>query len=296
MIITRLNGGLGNQLFQYAIGRKMSFLTKEPLAFDISAYDVKGVGIFRRDYSLSHFNTHARVLDPKESAAARNPYGIFSRISRGFREKVLRRFHAGYEPEILEKRGPMYLEGFWQSERYFLDIRPVILEELTLKDGFSPEAKKVADMMADPALLGDRIPVSLHVRRGDYAYSEATKKHHGLMGQEYYSKALRYVAENAPRNPGGLKVFVFSDDIVWVKENIKVDHDVFYVSELKLPDYEEMRLMSLCRHHVIANSTFSWWGAWLDTGPDKIVVAPQGWVVGNILTPDEILPPSWIRM
>lgn len=319
MILTRLRGGLGNQMFQYAMGRTLSITRDgEPLKLDISGYDTQVQGDTLRSYRLQFFNIKAEIATPKEICNAKYPYGIFSKFLRAFNQKVLRKHYIDFHPELLKKyqnndvskisehessTKPIYLDGFFQSEKYYLD--PAIQE--TLRNDFKLKAEYISTAMKAimETIRATPTSVSLHVRRGDYVTNKAANKAQGLCSIEYYEKAITYI-KSETQNP---HVFVFSDDIEWVKENLALESHfqntfqdtstqeslVTYVSSAGLQDYEEMTLMSECKHHIIANSSFSWWGAWLNANPNKIVVAPKQWTPKNSNHPN-ILPFDWIAL
>jgi hypothetical protein len=167
-------------------------------------------------------------------------------------------------------------------------MREVLLQEFSLKAPLSPGATAIAE-----SIRNSPHAVSVHVRRGDYAESAEARRHYGECGQSYYAQA---VAEISNRRQRPLTIYVFSDDISWVKQNLSFPANTQYVAEDSAPDYERMHLMSLCQDHIIANSTFSWWGAWLNQKNDKMVVGPKPWIPGIDLPVDDILLPEWIRV
>ncbi len=289
MVITSLGGGLGNQMFQYALGRKMAIKNNDLLLLDISVFDVNKSDKHYRHFSLKHFKITNDFATPEQIRALKYPYGNFvSKIRNRLERMILNHDHVGFEPYILKKTGPIYLAGFWQSEKYFKDIRNVLLKEFSLRESFT----KVSQLIADN-IQGSKNSVSLHVRRGDFVESEQNLHIYGsYCDQNYYNRALTFLAKERDT----LSVFVFSDDVEWVRKNIIIPHDTTYISETESPDYERLALMSLCDLHIIANSTFGWWGSWLDNKPGKIVIGPSVWIPGQNLSVDDILPVEWIRM
>jgi hypothetical protein len=176
----------------------------------------------------------------------------------------------------------MYLDGFWQSYKYFEDIRETLLVELELKEWSSTAAAVREQIRSVEA-------VAVHVRRGDYVANAAANRTHGICSPAYYARAIAEIAKCAPNAAW----FVFSDDPEWVGKHISFPQEPAFVSGRGFTDAEELSLIAACKHAVIANSTFSWWGAWLSRNPDKIVVAPCPW--SNIGKPPlaDIIPPSW---
>lgn len=302
MIITRLNGGLGNQMFQYACGRALALRNGDALKLDISGYGRQHPGDAFRTYSLSHFAIKENLADEAEAAQARYPFGIASKYTELFRKKILRQYNVGFNPRILRKKTAgrnVYLDGFWQSESYFSDYAEYIRRDFALKKPLSPAAQAIAQAMR----AGDKNSpsISIHIRRGDVASQGIKNAQYGIATPEYYSKALVRIAENlSARNVRNFRVFVFSDDIEWTKKNIAIPYATTYVSPAVLneglPDYEEIILMSLCDHNIIANSSFSWWGAWLNKNPEKIVIAPARWSTRNEKWHTHTVPESWIRI
>ena len=290
MIIVNLKGGLGNQMFQYALGRKLALKTGQELKLDLTGFDRN----HHRSFGLDIFSIIKNPATKEEIKKIKYPYGWCSKGWRWFRFKILRVHHTGWEPKTLartikklENGQDVYVDGFWQSYKYFENIRENLLLDFALLK--EPLEKRYPDLIAQ---IKNTDSVGLHLRRGDYAANSRVLKEFGACSIEYYRRAIEMLAKkiNQPN------FFVISDDIAWVKDNLKLDHPTVYVSELGTKDYEELMMMSQCRHNVIANSTFSWWGAWLNDNPGKIVVAPEPWFTNNSIKIDDIIPPTWIRL
>lgn len=288
MIVSKIQGGLGNQLFQYALGRRLALDRGVPLKLDLSWYWANRV----RSYGLWHFNICAEMAFPDDialTAGKRNdPMArkLEGQMPYYHRSQVWQQ-HRQFDANILNVKSPVYLHGYWQSEKYFQAIEAILRQELTLKA--SPDAGN----QALAHTIAQVNAVSLHVRRGDYVSSPQAAKVHGLCSLAYYQRAMATVAERvkAPH------FFIFSDDLAWVQENLKTTYPVTYVGQNGADkDYEDLRLMTLCQHHIIANSTFSWWGAWLGANPNKIVVAPQPWLTVPDHDPRDIIPAAWLTV
>lgn len=293
MIIINLKGGLGNQIFQYACGRALAFRNNDNIKLDITGYgESNGIDTMRK-YSLSPFNIKADIASGQEIKKLKYPYGIISKGMRFFRAKILRQFETGLNPKILNHTGSIFLDGFFQTEKYFIDKEKEIRSDLSLKSPLSTKSQQISDLIKNSP-----ISISLHVRRGDYVNDAKTNQNHGTCNAEYYSKALEYINSKIDlnNNINNVKIFVFSDDINWVKENMPLPYPSVYVSSPEIPDYEELILMSKCKHNIIANSSFSWWGAWLNENQNKIVVAPSRWVLKNPENFKDIIPESWYRI
>ena len=265
MIISTLNGGLGNQLFQYAIGRRLSLHFGCPLKLHTINYRQHNGCDTKRDFLLDCFNICADIA------------GDFD----VFQCKQVREVGLQYIPDIFTAgTPPANLVGWWQSEKYFKDIRSFLLNELSLRV-VSNTLKGYTDKL-------DKNVVSIHIRRGDYVSNASTNVYHGSCTLEYYIKALEHFKHYDS------KILVFSDDKEWAKANFNTN--IFTIIE-NLSTVEELILMSKCSDNIIANSTFSWWGSWLNTNPNKVVIAPNRWyqdTTANSL--ENISLPEWIRI
>jgi hypothetical protein len=192
--------------------------------------------------------------------------------------------HHNYWSGINELPISSYLVGYWQSEKYFVKHKEVIRQELTFKNELSPENLATASSLLKTA------SVSLHVRRGDYVSSQATNDVHGVCTLDYYRNAISHMA----RSVESPRFFIFSDDINWVKANLQLDFPCEYIANnVGANSYVDMRLMSMCKHNIIANSSFSWWGAWLNSNPNKIVIAPKKWFA-KALSTEDLIPAKWV--
>jgi hypothetical protein len=193
-----------------------------------------------------------------------------------------------FQPKVLGQRPPAYLDGYWQSEKYFGDVADVIRKDFTVKR--APSAANAAWLDR----IGATVSVSIHVRRGDYVTNADANKFHGTCGIDYYQRAVQMLSSRLGGRP---EFFVFSDDPAWVRANLDLgSHPHHYVTNNDAQtNYEDLRLMSSCRHHIIANSTFSWWGAWLNASPDKVVVAPRRWFRADEMDDRDLVPSGWVR-
>jgi hypothetical protein len=288
MILVQLNGGLGNQLFQYALGRRMSLDRNTELRFDICAF--KGQN---REYKLQHFKVVGSPTSPAEIGEIfRQEKHPLSGIIHGFWEarkpysplQIIDEQGHDFDERILKAPNNVFLRGYWQSEKYFKEIKDVLIREIQLKSPLDSQNKQIAQRI-EPANS-----VSVHIRRGDYVNDPAVANVLGPLPLEYYYEAIEIIQASIP-NPS---LFVFSDDILWAKQNLTVDIPITFV-DINTPDtdYEDIHLMSLCKHHIIANSSFSWWGAWLNPKPEKLVVAPKKWFKKEISNTGDLIPSSW---
>jgi len=286
MLIIKLKGGLGNQLFQYAFGRLIALRRGEDLKLD---KDILGQrGDTYRAYGLDNFNIRAEIASREEVLKVKYPYGLISKALRFFKAKFLRIFHIGFEARMLKTKA-RYLEGFFQSYKYLESIRRELLEEISLKEDIS---LKYGDLLSEFNSLNS---VALHIRRGDYVNNPATKKAHFICDLSYYQKAISLIKVKLNEKNLTPKFFVFSDDINWAKENFKL-FDFIFVSRPEFLDPEELILMSKAKHNIISNSSFSFWSAWLNNNPEKIVIAPALWNRKYRRAYKDLIPEDWLRV
>ena len=292
MVVTHLIGGLGNQMFQFAAARAVSIKYKTSLKLDISSfanYDLhQGFElkrIFNCTTGIASKADLRGVLGWQSSTLA---HRILLRPSMAaFRsKKFVVEPHIDYWCGINELIDDCYIYGYWQSEKYFIDIATQIREDFTFKQPMANHNAKLAEQ------INQVNSVSLHVRRGDYANNPKTTAIHGLISLEYYQAAVKHVVEQVQQP----HFFIFSVDIAWVRENLKIDFPHQYIDHnTGAESYNDMRLMSLCKHHIIANSSFSWWGAWLNRNPEKLVIAPKNWFTHSTDVKD-LLPQNWVKL
>ncbi len=286
MIIINLKGGLGNQMFQYAFGRQLSITKKIELKLDKTGYDKNKY----RSYSLDVFNTQADFATDEEIAKLKYPWGLVSKGWRWFKFKILRLQYIGWFPDMLKVKDNSYIDGFWQSYKYFDDIIDVLAKEFSLKIPLEETHSELIKQMTSTN------SVALSVRRTDYLWPQNLRTI-GICSANYYNKAIDLIASKI-KNP---YFFIVTDDLDWVKENIDFKgYPVFYVSELRKDNsinyYQEMMIMSKCKHGIIANSSFSWWPALLSINPDKIIIAPNPWFTISTVKTEDIIPPTWIKL
>jgi len=288
-------------MFQYAFGRALSMRRQEQLFLDTSLMGTGPTKAFisfgrgskidsPRDYALGALNIKAEIANYELVRA-------FNTKSATFIRKIKRRLFRPNEYKFYIKlvhSRASFFEGSWNNEKYFRDIADSIKHEFTLKNKLGTDAEKIENELIRLKVSKDKKTVSIHVRRGDYISNPYASEQHNIVTMDYYHKALSYLTSKIPKE--NLKVYIFSDDIDWVKENlILVGYDIEYVAG-HIHDYEELHLMSLCDHNIIANSSFSWWGAWLNRNPEKIVIAPEKWIRNPYINTKDVCPPEWIRI
>ena len=297
MIFVKLAGGLGNQLFQYATGRRLAWYVKSELKLDVSGYTEDPL----REYELGAFNIAENFASDVDSEALTLPRNnrFSGKLQRLFRipQKIpssyVRETYFHFDPQILSLPDNVYLDGYWQSEKYFIDIRDILLNEFTVKTSFQGQNRETAK------IIQSCNSVSIHIRRGDYISDPKINDRYGSCELAYYNQCIAHLVEFVKKP----HFFVFSDDIAWAKEHFKTPYSTTFVGHNVLKkSYEDLRLMSLCNHNIIANSSFSWWGAWLNINPDKMVYAPKKWLKDTSAAKDyssfiqNLLPSKWIKI
>lgn len=279
-------GGLGNQLFQYAAARRLALNHDCAAVLDPYWFGSPLPGETPRPLELTRYAVVMRVASEVEQRRWKWMRGRLARHVRPLHPlHLVREQGFGVQKTALTAPRNIYLMGFWQSEAYFSDIRSHLIRELT------PIAPPAPADQAVIELIGKGTAVSVHIRRGDYVTLQSASAFHGLCSLDYYRAAIQHMAERV-ENP---VLFVFSDDPAWTRANLSSPFPTHYVNHNRSVDaFQDLRLMSLCRHHIIANSSFSWWGAWL-AEQQGVVVAPARWYAADRPTPD-LLPPHWARI
>lgn len=289
MIIVRLMGGMGNQMFQYAAGRRLATKHKTVLKFDLSFLldRTPRENFTYRDYDLDVFNIQENFANACElNNFAPHDKSLIATIKRKLKQNVIIKepnLHFFYDI-LLSAPNNSYLEGYWQSEKYFFDIENVIRKEFTLRFDFDSETKKIADKIKSSNAI------CLNVRRGDFV----NNNFHGACDLEFYFKSIEYISDKVSKP----HFFIFSDDIDWCINNLKINFPYSIVTHLYAGKKFEyyLKLMTLCKHYIIPNSTFGWWGAWLNQNPEKIVIAPIKWYKNISDSSNDLIPKDWIRL
>jgi len=292
MVISHILGGLGNQMFQYAAGRAVAFRCQQPYRLDLTGFENYALHqgfeidrIFSAPVTLATYQDVRAGLGWRSGKVIRKVLGrLNSSLFNG--PNLAIEPHFNYWPD-LRNRGPScYLMGYWQSEKYFKDCEDLLRADFNFKLPLDE-----INLETSMRIQGEQC-ISLHVRRGDYLTHASTAKILNVCSVDYYRSAIEYMAERIP-SP---YFFVFSDDLQWAKQNIFVPYPVSYIEGNQGPrSYIDMQLMSLCAHQIIANSTFSWWGAWLNKYPEKIVIAPRHWF-NNGMNDSDLIPSNWVRI
>ncbi len=273
MIIIQLLGGLGNQMFQYAAAKALSLEKKQQLVIDTTAFDTYKL----HQFGLNTFATKLKFYNfiSKSRAKLNKFFGNFT----AYKEKQF-----NYNADFFDqKTTTIYLEGYFQSELYFKKYENEIRADFEIT---APLKEKTIALIHK---MKHENAVSIHIRRGDYLQHDI----HNTDKTEYYALATQYI-ETKISNP---IYYLFSDDMSWVKDNFKTNFETHYVDfNDAATNYEDLKLMSSCKHNIIANSSFSWWSAWLNANPNKIVIAPQKWFNDKSRDYSNVLPENWIKL
>lgn len=297
MINVQLNGGLGNQMFQYAFGKALAYKHSTKLLLDTSQLNKKknAPGMTTRYLELDIFNLDLNEANENQLRRLKPlPYRIANALSLKLglpgiqTSKYFIENGFSFNSTIERIGKDCFLTGYWQSFKYFQNIEPIIRKEFQFKHILDDKnLERVNQIKKENS-------ISLHIRRSDFVNN---KFHdiHGSCSLDYYRKAIEYLADKV-RSPF---FFIFSDDMEWARTHLNLNFPCeFIAGNSGKQSYIDLQLMSLCQHNIIANSSFSWWGAWLNPNPDKLVVAPKQWFADekmNTQTKD-LIPGTWIRL
>lgn len=289
-----MKGGLGNQLFQWAFARSVAHHLKTNYFIDWAPFSEH----FKvHKYSLEHFNIKvplAKNTDMFGFVWLGRRYKFFDFFYRIIRlKRLLMPFYYpeqtfAFDPKVFGKKGTVYFDGFWQTEKYFKNIESIIRSEVTLNKPLSPYSKSI-----ESEINKSQTPISLHVRRADLVNNPVMTAFHGYCSPEFYAKAIDRVVEGVS-NP---HFFIFSDDYDWVVEHFKsLPYPYTCIKNSADKNYEDLYLMSRCHRHIISNSSFGWWGAWLNPRKDKMVIAPSKWFNAGKNDTKDLLPEGWVKI
>ena len=292
MVVIQLTGGIGNQLFQYSTAKALSKFNNQDLYLDINSFRWDNL----RNYALGNFKINAKIASPEIIENIKNgTISLADKLLFYFKNKEI-----PYFPIIIEQKFSfdlnfskfrntnVYLQGYWQSELYFKKFRDELIQEIRNFDYFIGLSKDFLQQ-----IISTQGAVSLHVRRGDYVANKETNEYHGTCSNDYYKNAIQII-ESYVKTP---HFFIFSDDKEYVK-HLFSDSSSFTIVEGINQDFEELLLMSACEHHIIANSSFSWWGAWLNPNSEKKVIVPKVWFL-NVEMQNQVgdlIPTNWIKI
>jgi hypothetical protein len=293
-ITIHLVGGLGNQMFQYAFGTALAQHYQTNLAFDDSWYGRLPAGDTSRQMDLRGLKiSNTQFITPQKEA--------FSFVKSMRLKKLLQSFLPSGPVIHREKNGFVFdssvfalnsaktqnhfFIGYWQAFNYIDTIRAQLQSEFQPRTGLNQHYQYYRSLMqSSPAAM-------VHVRRGDYVHLPAAAQFHGVLSLNYYLAGMRLILEREPNT----HFFLFSDDLPWCKENFPQEFKITYIERNEAADSaaQEIDLMTYCKHFIIANSSFSWWGAWLRKNVDGLVIAPNRWIADTTLDLSDLLPANW---
>jgi hypothetical protein len=291
MIIVKIKGGLGNQMFQYAFGLSIATKYGKKLYLDLTWYDDSSIDT-KRTFLLNNYIKNYNIAN---DSMIKNAIGertilnlLYSKFENSFLPLAYRRHiiekTPQFDPRILEIDRDVYFDGTWMNENYF-NISKDYIKNLYSK---RPDLNLYQQEIERQIRQSDS--VSVHIRRGDYANNMNTNKYHGLVPITYYECLIEEISKKNPKT----NFFFFSDDIEWVRNNISPNYNYTFVLQSDYGmEHHDLYLMSICNFNIIANSTFSWWAAWLNLNPQKKVYAPLKWS-STILNSRDLLPDNWI--
>ena len=287
MVVTKLTGGLGNQMFQYAAGRILSLNFNAELYLDVTEYaKVK----MHNGYELGKFCIQENIFkrDIYDIAYLKNEkiYRLLNKIKKSKFNYYKEKNYFVYDEGLAKATTPAYLDGYWQSYRYLDFHKSQLLKDFEFRTQPNEKNQNLINRM------GEISSVAVHIRRGDYLSNKEYSRVHNVLELDYYDDAFKLL-KNKISDP---QFYIFSDDIDWAKENISIDSKCTFIHNPKESSIEDLRLMKSCKHNIIANSTFSWWGAWLNSHPNKIVIAPKKWLKTNLEQNSDLIPKEWMRI
>ena len=289
MVIVNLKGGLGNQMFQYAVGRALSLKLKTELKLETNFLISRMPGskhVFR-NFDLSIFNIETQIANSDEinKIVFRAPSKNILRnlfTSKVEIKVVEKYFH--YDESILKIVEDVYLDGYWQSPRYFIEFENIIKNDFSFKNCLTGKTSEL-----QLRILSCN-SVCINIRRTDYLTTDA----YCILNQDYYSAGIKMLNDFCDY----MQIFVFSDDVEWCKKNLKFDFPTTFVEHKyageKFQDY--LQLMASCKYFIIPNSTFAWWAAFLAGYERKKIIAPKNWFTNNTINTEDLFPNSWIRL
>ncbi len=290
MIVVRLMGGLGNQLFQYAAAKQLSILNNAELYFDTSFFSTKPIDNIQRKFELDVFNIDYKIATDEmlhhfHGTEFNNTELVLTKLLSFGKFKKYKFSKYGFDEHFLDLKGNYYLRGFFQSEKYFSTIKNIIREELMIEDKHLPLDTELVNRIKN-----SENSVSIHIRRGDYIRNLTSMDAHGICSKDYYVKSIKLIREKLGTDD--IHFYIFTDDANWVRNEMNWNIDCTLISDKK--PIEDFYLMSLCKHNIIANSTFSWWAAWLNKNENKSIILPKQWT--NILKTEmiDLVPMNWI--
>jgi hypothetical protein len=294
MIIVKLQGGLGNQMFQYAFASILSKIIGSQVLLDISSFDndIKKGGFTPRNFELKVFENNYNLANSenintfhKLSDVNKIKKFLGIRYPQFYKEESYR-----FQPDALKIDYDVFLMGYFQSFKYYIGYEDVVQKKFSFSFIKLGEFNKTLLLKVKTCNS-----VAIHIRRGDYIADKSINQYHGICSIDYYLEAILYIASQQK----SIILVFFSDDITWVKEQFKsLKHPTIFVDNNTDNGCIDMFLMSSCKHNIIANSSFSWWAAWLNKNQSKTVICPRKWFNDSEMQNEakDLIPKEWIRL
>lgn len=291
-ITVQIQGGLGNQLFQYAAGKALSSRLNRPLELDIDWFNHDWEDVTPRQFLLPEIQVSYQLSPGKTIIKTPRRWRRFAQQFLPFNPYILNDRPFLFDVKLNELKPyanqDIYLMGYWQSFRYFESIRDKLIQEIRPANHLSvPYQDYLNQIQASSSAM-------VHIRRGDYIHLPAAAKVHGFLGLDYYQKGMGVLLTTDPN----IQFFVFSDDLDWAKANLPYQDRLTFIrsTDESTAPVQELFLMTHCQKHLIANSSLSWWGAWLSSSLEPHVIAPQKWTNDLGKNWNDLLPTCWQRI
>jgi len=290
LIISVLKGGLGNQLFQFAAGKSLSLYNEVDHELDTTHFERIESKTTQRNLDIYDFKISSKIVS--DANLLKLKPNTIKKVLLRINNQLFKKYYLNWDHRFFDGR-ETYLDGYFQSEKYFLWCEHDIRRELILRDELLSEIVDIKDQINQT-----HNAVSLHIRRGDYVMNPKNRHLYDVCNSDYYGKAIKYIRDRI-ENP---TFFIFSDEINIFKNILKSNERFIPISSMltknnkKLKPSQELFLMSLCKNHIIANSSFSWWGAYLNANNNKTVIAPNPWNRSKFYRQTDIVPLNWIKL
>lgn len=289
MIIVKLQGGLGNQLFQYSLGKSLEVSEKRKVYFDVSSFNHSS-NQTSRDFVLEKLGLKVDLIPKKVASIITFLKKVSFKFNITFKSNFFSFLHSEnsfqYIPIVVKKKLIIF-DGYWQSPKYFESISNDLTKSFYSLDRISNSGQNLI------ANLKSKSTVAIHIRRGDYISNKETYDFHGICDLEYYYSAIDFIESKYYVDT----YIIFTDDIEWVQNNFSIGNRIFiYGCNYAENDIDELLMMASVSHNIIANSTFSWWSAYINPNPEKIVIAPKKWFNDLSINVEDLFPTNWVRL
>ena len=291
-ITAQIQGGLGNQLFQYATAKALSIRLNGCLQLDIGWFSHHWEDVTPRHFLLPELKVDYQLITPGQTIQSPKRWRRITQRFLPLNPYILKdrpfRFNSDLNVFKPYSSQDIYLMGYWQSYHYFHSIRDLLIREIRPANALSDHYQGyLGKIQSHPSAM-------VHIRRGDYVHLPVAAKIHGFLGLDYYQKGFDRLLASDPNT----QFFVFSDDMEWAKSHLPYQDKICFIEsiDVKNAPVQELFLMSKCQKHLIANSSLSWWGAWLSESATPMVIAPKHWTTDQDKNWDDLLPKHWQKI